>query len=112
MSIRKQIPSLSKLYTLYKEVPEIVLDETDVDSYFYLNIMHIALIDNRMVRVSKSSNKKVFALKLFQFCKLENQQRFTLEEEVSVSLKQLAATLNTFRQFVKQYDKAVKFPAL
>ena len=72
--------------------------------------MDIALIDNRTVRVSKSSKKKFFALKLFQFCNLKNQQRFILEEEVSVSLKELAAILNTLRQCLKQYDKAVKFP--
>ena len=112
MSIKKQIPSLSKLYTVYEEVPESFLDETDVDSYFYHNILDIALIDNRIVRVSKSSNKNNFAFKLFQFCNLKNQQRFILEEEVSVSLKELAAILNTLRQFLKQYDKTVKFPAL
>ena len=43
---------------------------------------------------------------------MKNQQRFILEEEVSVSLKKLAAIMNTLRQFVKQCDKAVKFPAL
>ena len=31
---------------------------------------------------------------------------------MSVSLKELAAILNTLRQFLKQYDKTVKFPAL
>ena len=111
MSVKKQIPSLSKFYTIYEEVPEIFLDETDVDSYFYHNILDIALIDNRNVRVSKGSNKKFFAFKLFQFCNLKNQQRFILEEEVSVSLKELAAILNTLRQFLKHYDKTVKFPA-
>ena len=112
MSVKKQISSLSKLYTNYEEVPESFLDETDVDSYFYHNILDIALIDNRIVRVSKGSNKKIFAFKLFQFCNLKNQQRFILEEEVSVSLKELAAILNTLRQFLKQYDKTVKYPAL
>ena len=29
------------------------LDETDVDSYFYLNILDIALIDKGIVRVTK-----------------------------------------------------------
>ena len=111
MSIKKQIPSLSKLYTMYEEVPKSFLDEIDVDSYFYHNILDIALIDNRIVRVSKAANKKIFAFKLFQFCNLKNQQRLILEE-MSVSLKELAAILNTLRQFVKQYDKAVKFPAL
>ena len=31
---------------------------------------------------------------------------------MSVSLKKLAAILNTLRQFLDQYDKTVKFPAL
>ena len=38
MSVKKQISSLSKLYTIYEEVPESFLDGTDVDSYFYKNI--------------------------------------------------------------------------
>ena len=112
MSVKKQISSLSKLYTIYEEVPESFLDETDVDIYFYHNILDISLIDNRIVRVSKGSNKKIFAFKLFQYCNLKNQQRFILEEEVSVSLKKLAAILNTLRQFLKQNEKTVKFPAL
>ena len=69
-------------------------------------------MDNRIVRVSKVSNKKMFAFKLFQFCNLQNHQRFILEEEVSVSLQELAATLDTLIQFLKQNDKTVKFPAL
>ena len=100
MSVKKHISSLGKLYTIYEEIPKSFLDETDVDSYFYHNILDIALIDNRIVRVSKGSNKKNFAFILFQFCNLKNQQRFVLEE-VSVSLKELAAILNTLRQFLK-----------
>ena len=112
MSVKKQILNSSKLYKVYEEIPESVLDETDFGSYFYYNILDIALIDNRITRVSNRSNKKIFAFKLFQFCNLKNEQRFILEEEVSVSLKELGAILNTPRQFVKQYDKSVKFPAL
>ena len=74
--------------------------------------MDIALIDNRIVQVSKGCNEKIFAFKLFQLCNLKNQQRIIPEEEVSASLKELAAILNTLRQFLKQYDKTVKFPAL
>ena len=67
MSVKKQISSLSNLYTIYEEVPEIFLDETDVDSYFYHNNLDIALIDNRIVRVSKVSNKKFLLLSYFTF---------------------------------------------
>ena len=86
MSIKKQIQSLGKLLTIYEEIPESFLDETEIDSYFYHKILDIALIDNRIVGVSKGSNKKIFAFKLFQFCKIKNQQRFILGEEVSDSL--------------------------
>ena len=65
-----------------------------------------------LFELAKVPTKKIFAFKLFQFCNLKNQQRFILEEEVSVSLKELAAILNNLRQFLKQYDKTVKFPAL
>ena len=67
MSMKRQIPSLSKLYTFYEEVPECFLDETDVDSYFYHIILDIALIDNRIVRVSKGSYKKNLLSNYFNF---------------------------------------------
>ena len=34
MSTKKQISSLCKLYSVYEEIPEKILDKTDVDSYF------------------------------------------------------------------------------
>ena len=81
MSIKKQIPSLSKLCTSYEEVPESLLDETDIDSFFYPNVLDLAVIGSRIVRVSKASSTKAFAFKLIQFCKSKSQQRFILEEE-------------------------------
>ena len=109
MSKTKQIPTLSKLYTIYEEKPASFLDETDVDGYIYHNILHIVRINIRIVQVSKGSNKKLFDIKLFQFCNLKYQQKLVLEDEVSVPLKELAAILNILRQFLKQYDRAVKF---
>ena len=100
MSTKKQIPSFSQMYTTYEGVTESFWDETDVDSSFYRNTLDIALIDSRFVRVSKRFNKKTFALKLFQFRNLKNQQRFFPEEELSVSLKKLAAIVNTLGQFL------------
>ena len=71
MSVKKQVHSLSKLYSFYEEIPEEFLDETDVDSYFYHNIFDISQSQHRIVRVSRGSNKKSFAIKLFQFCDLK-----------------------------------------
>ena len=41
MSTKKQISSLCKLYSVYQEIPEEFLDQTDLDSYFYYNILDI-----------------------------------------------------------------------
>ena len=75
MSVKKQIPSLRKLYSFYEEIPEEFLDETDVDRFFYQNIFDISECQHRIVRVSRGSNKKIFAVKLFQFCDVKTQQR-------------------------------------
>ena len=34
MSVKKHIPSLCELYSFYEKIPEALLDETDLDSYF------------------------------------------------------------------------------
>ena len=89
MSTQKQISSLCKLYSAYEEIPEEFFDKTDVDSNFYHNIFDISQSHQRMVRVSKGSNKKSFAFKVFHFCDSKLQQRFVLKEEVSISKKKL-----------------------
>ena len=42
MSVKKQIPSLCKLYSFYEDKPEEFLDETVVDNFFYHNIFDIS----------------------------------------------------------------------
>ena len=105
MSVKKQIPSLCKLYSFYEEIPEF-LDETDVDSYFYHNIFDISQSQHRIVRVSRGSNKKSFAVKLFQFCDLKTQQRYILQEEVNISKRELTCLVDNLRDFLKTFDQA------
>ena len=68
MSTKKQISSLCKLYSVYGETPEEFLDETDVNSYFYHDILDISESHHQIVQVSKRSNEKAFAFKIFFFC--------------------------------------------
>ena len=108
MSVKKQIPSLCKLYSFYEELPDEFLDETDVDSYFYHNISDISQSQHRIVRVSRGSNKKPFAIKLFQFCDLTTQQRYILQEEVNISKRELTCLVDNLRDFLKTFDHASK----
>ena len=75
MSTKKRISSLYKLYSVYEGILEELLDEIDVDSYFYHNILDISQSHHRIVRVSKRSNEKSFAFEMFLFCDSKLQQR-------------------------------------
>ena len=108
MSVKKQIPSLCKLYSFYEEIPEEFLDETDVASYFYHNIFDISQSQHRINRLSRGSNKKSFAIKLFQFCDLKTQQRYILLEEVNVSKREHTCLVDKLRDFLKTFDQASK----
>ena len=108
MSTNKQTSSLCKLYSIYEEIPEDFLDETDVDSYFYHNILDISKSHNRIVRVSKGSNKKSFAFKVFHFCDSKLQQRFFLKDEVSISKNKIESLLDSLGEFLKAFDQANK----
>ena len=108
MSTKKQISSLSKLYSVYEEIPEEFLDKTDVDSYFYHNILDISQSHHRIVRDSKRSNKKSFAFEVFRFCDSKLEQRFILKEEVSISKKEIESLLDSLGEFLKAFDQANK----
>ena len=106
MSVRKKIPSLCKLYSFHEEIPEEFLDETDVDIYFYHNIFDICQSQHRIVRVSRSSNEKPFAIRLFQFCDLKTQERYILQEEVNISIRELTCLVDNLRDFLETSDQA------
>ena len=108
MSTKKQISSLCKLYSVYEEIPAELLDETDVDSFFYHNILDISHSHHRIVRVCKGSNKKSFAFKVFPFCDSKLQRRFILKEEVSISKKEIESLLDSLGEFLKAFDQANK----
>ena len=100
-------------FSFYEEIPQDFLDETEVDSYFYNNIFDISQSQHRIVRVSRGSNKKSFAIRLFQFCDLKTQQRYILQEEVSISKRELTCLVDSLRDFLKTFDQAcrcIQFP--
>ena len=107
MSVKKQILSLCKLHSFGAEISEKDVAENHEDSYFYQNIFDISQSQHRIESVSKGSNKKSFAIKLFQFCKLKTQQPYILQE-VNVSKRELRPMVDSLRDFLKTFDKASK----
>ena len=85
-----------------------ILDKTDVDSYFYYNILDISHSRHRIVRFSKGSNKKSFAFKVFHFYDSKLQQLFIFKEEVSISRKEIETLLDSLGEFLKAFDQTNK----
>ena len=91
------------------------MDGTGADSYFYQNVYDISQSQHRIVRVSKGSNRKTLALKLFQFCNfnLKTQQRYILQKEVNFSQEELSCLVDSLRGFLRTFDKmsnCLQFP--
>ena len=109
MPIKKQFCTLCKLYSVYEEKPEEILDETDVDSYFYHNVLDISQSHHPLIRVSKVSNRKSFAFKVFHFCDSKLQQRFILKEEVERKLRLYSTAWVNFSKLLIRQTKYRRF---
>ena len=108
MSVKKQIPSLCKLYSFYEEIPEEFLNETDVENCFYHNIFDISQSQHRIARVNKGSDKKSLAFKLIQFCDLETHQCYNLPEKINYSKRELSSLVDSFHDSLENFNRARK----
>ena len=106
MPIKNQLPTLSKLYSIYEEIPEDLLDEADIDFYFYHSILNITKKEDRLVRLSKTSNKKSFDLKVFKFDCSTIQQKYSLSEEITLTRRELGVVLDCLNDFLVQFEAA------
>ena len=108
MSVKKQTFSFCKVCSFYERIPDEILDETDVDSYFYHNFFDISQFQHQMVRFSKGSDKKFSAFKLLQFSDIKLQQRYILEAEVIISKRELTSLADSLCGFPNIFDYASK----
>ena len=86
----------------------LMLDETDVNSYLHHHIFDISQSQHQIARVSRGFSQKSFAIKLFQFCDSKTQQRYILKEEVNISKRELTSLVDSLRVFLKTFDDASK----
>ena len=89
-------------------MPEDFLDKIDVNSYFSYNILDISQTQHRKVRVSKGSNKKLFAMKLFHYSDIKIQQRYSLQKELNISVRELISLVDSLCDFLKTFDEVSK----
>ena len=108
MSVKKQIHTLSKLFSIYVEVPESRLDGTHVEKWSYHIIRDISQSYHWTIRVSGGSNNRNFAIKFFLFCDLKTKQLYFLSEEISISRNETVVLQGILCNFLKNYEQASK----
>ena len=106
MPIKNQTPTFSKLYSIYEEIPEVLLDEADIASYLCHSTLNITEKENRLVRLSETSNKNSFNLKFFIFDCSTIQQKYSLGEEITLTRRELGVVLDRLSGFILQFEAA------
>ena len=106
MPIKNQLPTLSKLYSIYDEFPEDLLDEAD--SFFYHSVLNISNLKNRLVRLSKTSNKNSFNPKTFKINCSTIQQKCSLSGEFTLTRRELGVFLDCLNDFLLQFEASRK----
>ena len=74
----------------------------------YHNVFDISQSQLRIVRLSKVSSKKSFAMKLFQFCDVKTQQLYILLEQRNIFKRELSSLVDNLRHFLRTSDNADK----
>ena len=67
MSTQKQFPSLCKLYSVYDEIPEELLDKTDVDSFFITTFWTVHSPTTELFELAKDPTENFWHSKCFIF---------------------------------------------
>ena len=105
MSVKKQIPSLCKLCSLYEEKPEDFLDETGIDS-FLTTIFLTSPSPIEIYVLAKVPTGSILHSSCSTFCNLKPQQRYILQDEVIISKIKPSSLSDTLRDLLESIDKA------
>ena len=107
MSTKKQISSLCKLYSVYEERPEEILDETDVDSYFITTFwtFHSPITD--LFELAKDPTKSLWHSKCFIFT-IQSYSSDLISRKMSAFPKKIESLLDSLGEFLKAFDQANK----
>ena len=66
MSIKKHLNFLQLLYKKKENIPcDFLIDEIDVDSYFFHNFLDVYIVQNRVIRLSKGLFRETYSTKEF-----------------------------------------------
>ena len=80
---KKHLNFLELLYKKKENIPcDFLIDEIDVDSYFFHNFLDVYVVQNRVLRLSKSLFRETYSIKEFNFDSHIAYQSYKLTAEL------------------------------
>ena len=109
MSIKKHLNFLELLYKKKENIPcDFLIDEIDVDSYFFHNFLDVYVVQNRVLRLSKGLFRETYSIKEFTFDSHIAYQSYKLTAELHLTRKEILFILENLKLIKKSYDNISK----
>ena len=100
---------LELLYKKKEKIPiDFLIDEIDVDSYFFHNFLDVFIVQNRVIRLSKGLFRETYSIKEFTFDSHIAYQKFKLTAELHLTRKEILFILENLKLIKKSYDNISK----
>ena len=101
MSIKKHLNFLALLYKKKENIPcDFLIDEIDVDSYFFHNFLDVYFVQNRVLRLSIGLFREAYSIKEFIFNPYIAYQSYKLTAELHLT--------RSFFKFILENLKLIK----
>ena len=98
MSNKKRLNFLEFLYKKKENIPRyFLIDEIDVDSYFFHNFLDVYVIQNRVLRISKCLFRETYSIKEFAFDPHITYQSYKLTAELQLTRKETLFILENLK---------------
>ena len=104
MSIKKHLNFLELLYKKKENIPcDFLIDEIDVDSYFFHNFLDVFVVQNRYLRLSKGLFRDIYSIKEFTF-----DSHIAYQYVNHLTRKEILFILENLKLIKKSYDNISK----
>ena len=102
---RKLFEFSQVIYKKKEKIPiDFLIDEIDVDSYFFHNFLDVYAVQNRVIRLSKGLFRETYSIKEFTFDPHIAYQTFKLTAELHLTRKEILFILENLKLIKKSYD--------
>ena len=98
MSIKKHLNFLELLYKKKENIPcDFLIDEIDIDSYFFHNFLDVYVVQNRVLRLSKGLFRETYSIKEFTFDSHIAYQSYKFTAELHLTRKEILFILENLK---------------